>query len=224
MKTNDEVFKEAKQYLKFHKDDFFKSYTKGLSSSEEKVVYFTAGMSGVGKTELATFLKEKNPNLLHIDTDEIREFFRPIGYNGQNSDLYQRVASRGFNKLFRYALKNDFSLIMDSNFANIDIQIQNIKSLLKRDYHVNILYLYNEPDVCYEYATRRELVTHRKVPKDVFIRSNVNSYNTVLAIKDLFEGKVYLDFANVSSTNSGIYENIDSAQLRKLIGERFETE
>jgi len=35
---------------------------------------------------------------------------------------------------------------------------------------------------------------------------------------------VYLDFANVSSTNSGIYENIDSAQLRKLIGERFETE
>ena len=140
MKTNDEVFKEAKQYLKFHKDDFFKSYTKGLSSSEEKVVYFTAGMSGVGKTELATFLKEKNPNLLHIDTDEIREFFRPIGYNGQNSDLYQRVASRGFNELFRYALKNDFSLIMDSNFANIDIQIQNIKSLLKRDYHVNILY------------------------------------------------------------------------------------
>lgn len=223
MKRNDAIFKEVKQYLKFHKDAFFKSYTKGLSSSEEKVVYFTAGMSGVGKTELATFLKEKNPNLLHIDTDEIREFFRPIGYNGQNSDLYQRAASRGFNELFRYALKNGFSLIMDSNFANIDIQIQNITSLLRRDYHVNILYLYNEPDVCYEYATRRELVTHRKVSKDVFIRSNINSYNTVLAIKDFFEEQVYLDFANTSSLNSGLYENIDSKQLQKLIGERFDT-
>lgn len=223
MKTNDEIFSEAKQYLKTNKHDFIKEHTKGLSSAEDKVVYFTAGMSGVGKTELAIFLKEQNPNLLHIDTDEIREFFRPIGYDGQNSDLYQRVASRGFNELFRYALKNNFSLIMDSNFANIDIQIQNINSLLKRDYHVNILYLYNEPNNCYEYATRRELVTHRRVPKDVFIRSNINSYKTVLAIKDLFKDKVFLDFANASHTNRGIYEGIDSNQLRNLIGERFDT-
>jgi len=66
-------------------------------------------------------------------------------------------------------------LILDSNFANIDVAIKNIERLLKREYMVNIMYLYNEPDDCYEYATRRELVTHRKVPKDVFIRSNINS-------------------------------------------------
>ena len=113
---------------------------------------------------------------------------------------------------------------MDSNFANIDIQIQNINSLLKRNYYVNILYLYNEPDECYEYATRRELVTHRKVPKDVFIRSNINSYKTVLAIKDLFKDKVFLDFANASHTNRGIYEDIDATQLKNLIGERFDTQ
>lgn len=41
-------------------------------------------MSGVGKTEFSIFLKENNQNLLHIDTDEIREFFRPVGYDGQN--------------------------------------------------------------------------------------------------------------------------------------------
>ena len=42
-------------------------------------------MSGVGKTEFGQFLKENNTNLLHIDTDNIRDFFRDVGYNGQNS-------------------------------------------------------------------------------------------------------------------------------------------
>ena len=46
MKTNDEIFSEAKQYLKTNKHDFIKEHTKGLSSAEDKVVYFTAGMSG----------------------------------------------------------------------------------------------------------------------------------------------------------------------------------
>jgi 2-phosphoglycerate kinase len=57
-------------------------------------------MSGVGKTEIATFLKEIDNNILHIDTDEIREFFRLICYDGQNSDIFQKASSKGFSELF----------------------------------------------------------------------------------------------------------------------------
>jgi hypothetical protein len=179
-------------------------------------------MSGVGKTELAIFLKEKNPNLLHIDTDEIREFFRDIGYDGNNSSLYQKVASRGFSELFSYALKNHLSLILDSNFANINIAIQNVERLLKKGYIINVLYLYNYPEDCYEYATRRELVTHRKVPKDVFIRSNINSYKTVIGIKEIFKDKVILEFADARKDGS-IYYDIEASFLKELIGEYFDT-
>ena len=222
MKRDDEVVRESIRYLNTHKQDFLKLHTENISPSSDKIAYLTAGMSGVGKTELAIYLKEQNENLLHIDTDAIREFFRPMGYDGQNSALFQKAASRGYNELFRYALKKNFSLILDSNFADIDIAKQNIESLLKRAYTVHILYLYNEPDACYEYATRRELVTHRKVPQDVLIRSNIRSYQTVLAIKKFFQNKVTLDFANTSKTNPGIYEDIDAQQLENLIGERFE--
>jgi hypothetical protein len=149
-------------------------------------------MSGAGKTELSIFFKELNPYTLHIDTDNIREFFRPIGYDGQNSDLFQKASSRGFNELFTYSLKQSFSIILDSNFANLDIAISNIERLLKRGYIIDIYYLYNDPKVCFEYATPREVVTHRKVPKEVFIRSNINSYKTVLEIKALFKGKINL--------------------------------
>jgi len=177
-------------------------------------------MSGVGKTELAMTLKEEMPALLHVDTDEIREFFRPIGYDGQNSDLFQKAASRGFSELFSYALKKNFSLILDSNFANIHVAIKNIERLLNRGYKVMVMYLYDEPKKCFEYAIRREIVTHRKVPEDVFISSNINSYLTVLYIKDHFEDRVVLDFIDFRSGQT--YEDIDSKYLKSIIGENFD--
>jgi len=190
------LIKKSILFLNQNKKDFLTQYTKDIKELEDKSAIFTAGMSGVGKTEFATFLKEINNNLLHIDTDEIRNFFRPIGYNGQNSDTFQKVSSRGFNELFSYALKNNFSLICDSNFASINIQIQNIERLLKKNYKIDIFYLYNDPKVCFEYATRREIVTHRKVPKEVFIRSNQNSYKTVIYIKEYFKEQITLNFVD----------------------------
>ena len=220
MNRDEEVIKESILYLNKNKKEFFVTYTKNIEPSNDKMAIFTAGMSGVGKTELATFLKEENPKLLHIDTDEIREFFRPIGYDGQNSNLYQKVASRGFSELFSHSLKKGYSLIMDSNFANIEVAILNIKRLLKKSYKIEILYLYDYPELCYEYATRREVVTHRKVPKDVFARSNINSYKTVLEIKELFNEQINLRFFD--NRNGNVYNNIEIDLLKNLIGENFD--
>ena len=194
------------QYLNENKKAFLEKYTAGIGVQEEKSVIFTAGMSGVGKTEFATFLKEEIDNILHIDTDEIRKFFAPIGYDGQNSDDFQKVASRGFSKLFDYALKKGYSLILDSNLASATQAKQNIERLLKRGYNIQIVYLYNRPDVCFEYATEREVVTHRRVPKDVFIRSNENSYQTILEIKSLFKEQVTLNF--IDKRDDSYYQDI----------------
>jgi len=220
MNREEEIINQSIVYFNQNKKEFLVIYTKSIEPSINKVAIFTAGMSGVGKTELATFLKEENPKLLHIDTDEIREFFRPIGYNGQNSNLYQKVASRGFSELFSYSLKKGYSLIMDSNFANIEVAVLNIKRLLKKSYKIKVLYLYDYPQLCYEYATRREVVTYRKVPKDIFVRSNINSYKTVLEIKELFEKEVELTFFD--NRNGNVYNNIEIELLKSLIGEDFE--
>jgi len=208
------------QYLNENKKAFLEKYTAGIGVQEEKSVIFTAGMSGVGKTEFATFLKEEIDNILHIDTDEIRKFFEPIGYDGQNSDDFQKVASRGFSKLFDYALKKGYSLILDSNLASTTQAKQNIERLLKRGYNIQIVYLYNRPDVCFEYATEREVVTHRRVTKDVFIRSNENSYQTILEIKSLFKEQVTLNF--IDKRDDSYYQDIDEIFLKEKIGDNFE--
>lgn len=215
-----EIEKDAIQYLNDKKQVFLEIYSEGIEPLDDKSVIFTAGMSGVGKTEFAIFLKEEMENMLHIDTDEIRKFFIPIGYDGQNSDDFQKVASRGFNELFNYAMKQNYSMILDSNFASTGQARQNIERLLKRGYNIQIVYFYNEPEKCFEYAIEREVVTHRHVPKDVFMRSNENSYKTVLEIKTIFKEKVTLNF--VDRRDERYYEDIDEKLLKEKIGENFE--
>jgi len=217
---SDEIEKKAINYLNQHKQKFLERYTQNIYQTDEKLVVFTAGMSGVGKTEFAIFLKEQNPNLLHIDTDAIREFFKPIGYNGQNSDLFQKVASRGFDELFSFAMKKGYSMILDSNFASIQKAKQNIERLLKRAYNIEIVYLYDDPVKCFEYAIQREVVTKRRVPKDVFLRSNENSFKTVITIKKIFENKIILNF--IDKRDGSYYQNIDEEFLKTKIGGDFE--
>jgi UDP-N-acetylglucosamine kinase len=215
-----ELEKKAINYLNENKQIFLEQYSNNIKALNEKNAIFTAGMSGVGKTEFGIFFKEKNPDFLHIDTDDIRDFFKPVGYDGQNSNIFQKAASRGFNELFNYSLKQEYSIILDSNLSNISQATQNIERLIKRGYNIQIYYLYNNPKVCFEYATRREIVTHRKVPKDVFIRSNTNSYNTVLEIKSIFKDSIYLHF--IDKRTNTFYQNIDGEFIKNKIGEDFD--
>lgn len=215
-----ELEKKAIEYLNQNKRIFLEQYSNKIKPLDERNAIFTAGMSGVGKTEFGIFFKERNPDFLHIDTDDIRDFFKPVGYDGQNSNIFQKVASRGFNELFNYSLKQEYSIILDSNLSNISQAIQNIERLLKRGYNIQIYYLYNKPKVCFEYATRREIVTHRKVPKDVFIRSNINSYNTVLEIKSIFKDSINLHF--IDKRTNTFYQNVDGEFVKNKIGEDFD--
>jgi len=208
------------EYLNTNKQQFLEEYTKNITVADDKLAIFTAGMSGVGKTEFAIYLKEKSSNLLHIDTDEIRKFFQAVGYDGQNSDAFQKVASRGFNELFNFSIKNGYSLILDSNLASTTQAVQNIERLLKRGYNIQIYYLYNNPKVCFTYATTREVVTRRKVPKDVFMRSNTNSFKTIIKIKSIFNEKVILNFFD--KRDNTFYKDISVEALNIAIGENFD--
>jgi hypothetical protein len=58
------------------------------------------------------------------------------------------------------------------------------------------------------------------VPKDIFARSNINSYKTVLEIKELFKEEVELTFFD--NRNANVYNNIEIDLLQSLIGENFD--
>ena len=87
---------------------------------DEKIAYFTAGPSAAGKTEFIQKFLEFEANLVHLDIDTVRDFFKPVGYDGKNSDIFQKPASWGVQFLFDEAVKNrGLSLVIDSNFSHL---------------------------------------------------------------------------------------------------------
>ena len=209
------IEEQALTYLKDNKKDFLKKYLNGYEIQKIKTAIFTAGASGAGKTEYAISRKEKEPFLLHMDIDEIRNFFAPIGYNGTNSSDYQTPASKGVNWLFDRATKKGYSFILNSNFAEATIAQSNIQRLLDKDYVIEINYIFRNIEKSFEFAKKRESITKRKVPLEVVQSSFKNSFDTTLLIKSIFQDAIILNLFD--RENDIIHEDVDENQFYILL-------
>ena len=209
------IEEKALNYLKDNKKDFLEKYLNGYEVQEIKTAIFTAGASGAGKTEYAISRQEKEPFLLHMDIDNIREFFSPIGYNGSNSSDYQKPASKGVNWLFDRATKKGLSFILDSNFAEATIAQSNIQRLLDKGYVIEINYIFRNIQKSFEFAKKRESITKRNVPLEVVKSSFKNSFDTTLLIKSIFQDAIILNIFD--RENDIIYEDVDEKQFYILL-------
>ncbi|MCK9473546.1 zeta toxin family protein [Sulfurimonas sp.] len=79
---------------------------------------------------------------IHLDIDTIRDFFRPMGYDGKNSDLFQKPASYGVQFLFDEIIKvRNLSFVVDSNLSHFQTAKENMIKLLNQNYKVEIFYI-----------------------------------------------------------------------------------
>ena len=214
-----EIEKKALEYLKENKKEFLNNYLDGFKTQNIKTAIFTAGASGAGKTEYAISRKEKEPFLLHMDIDEVRNFFSSVGYNGTNSSDYQRPSSKGVNWIFDRATKKGYSFILDSNFAESSIAQSNIQRLLDKEYVIEINYIFRNIEKSFEFAKKRESITKRKVPLEVVKSSFKNSFDTTLFIKSIFKETIILNL--IDRENDIIHEDIDENQFFDFLKEEI---
>ncbi len=218
MKIKTELEQMAIKYLKDNREELFKSYLDNKFPIDEKIAYFTAGPSGAGKTEFIQRFIEVETNLVHLDIDAIRDFFKSIGYDGSNSDIFQKPASWGVQFLFDEAIKNrDLSLVIDSNLSHFQTAKENMLKLLKQNYKIEIFYVYNDLETCFLYTKKRESVTNRFVPEHVFLNSVVKSKSVTFEIKKLFDEDIILNV--VDKRDNSFYENISYSQFNEIIPE-----
>ncbi|PHQ65810.1 MAG: hypothetical protein COB99_01735, partial [Sulfurimonas sp.] len=100
----------------------------------------------------------------------------------------------------------------------------NIQRLLDKNYLVTIFYLYDEPEKCFIYTKKREIITKRKVPYDIFVKSNLDSYETVVKLKTKFKDDIILNFIDKRNDIAILYKNIDANKLKKEIGVNFDNQ
>lgn len=167
------AFEEIRSQKKTLPNKFF-SY-----NHPSKIAIFLAGPSGAGKTETAEKISE-NLKIDIVDTDRVRQICN--GYTGEKANLFQKAASRGVSILLNHAFTNNLSFILDGNFAEYDIQKENIERAISRGYQIDILFVYRDYNTSKKYTETREKKQGRKVPESVFNRKFEDSMKTTLQI------------------------------------------
>ena len=195
---------------------------------------YMAGSPGAGKTEasisLLNVIKQKKWKLhiLRIDPDELRSNFED--YSGNNAWLFQSAVSILVSAILDHAFKQRQSFILDGTLSNFKIANENISRSLKRKRHVQLLYVYLNPEKAWEFVQAREKTEGRNIPPERFIeqyfmaRQNVNQLkqkygnkiNVDLLLKDI-DGTNRLYKAGIDCIDHHIPEKYSKADIEELI-------
>lgn len=207
---NDEkLAKEAIDFVKANKQLFINAVCDGALRNEHPIAVFMAGTPGAGKTEIAKSLIELfDIEPCRIDADDFRELIP--GYTGDNSRIVQAAASLAVDKVQDVVLDKHFSFILDGTFA-IGKSIVNIKRAIRKDFEVQIYFVYQDPQEAWAFTKIREEKEGRHVPKETFINAYYESRNNVKAVKGEFGDQVTLRVI-IKSYKNQTYDIYDDVQ------------
>lgn len=153
-----EISEEALRFARSNKKSIARRLTdKAIYPSEESPVsVFMAGSPGAGKTEASIALVNlfADTPILRIDPDELRNEF--AAYQGPNSWLFQRGVSILVEKIIDQALDQRQSLLLDGTFSNLKVARSNVERSLKKGRFVQVLYVYQNPMLAWDFVKARE--------------------------------------------------------------------
>lgn len=186
--TTDE---QAKEWVRRHKKELIERFAgdEVCPSTEQQLTIFMAGSPGAGKTETSKSLiqdvyKPYNIPVVRIDPDEMRSSIPH--YKGDNTDEVKGASFLAVEKLYDYVLAQGKNAILDSTFSKYEKQEKNIARALAKGRVVQIVYVYQDPLLAWEFTKKREKKEGRAVPQDFFIRTLFESRTNVQKIKEKF--------------------------------------
>lgn len=176
------------------------------------VALFMAGSPGAGKTEASKALAEEVGAFLRIDPDDFRPHIP--GYTGQNSWLVQDAISLLVERVLDRVFKQKQSFLLDGTLSSLEVAERNIERCIRHGRAVQIIYVYQEPELAWNFVQAREHQEARRIPPERFVHQFFASREVVDALKIRFGAAIKIDvilkdidgshrryFANVSSLN-----------------------
>lgn len=194
------------------------------------VSVFMAGSPGAGKTEASLELLADlgDSSVIRIDPDELRNEFP--GYNGTNAWLFQGAVSVLVNKILDLALEQSQSFLLDGTLSNYELARSNFQRSLKRKRTVQILYVYQEPSLAWEFVQIREAAEGRRIRPEHFIDQYFAAREVVNRLKVEFGKQISVDLllknndntrrlyeANVEKIDPYIPEKYSRADIEKML-------
>ena len=197
----EKIAKKAVKFVNKNKAMIIERFASPLNFIPDNfpITIFMAGSPGAGKTEFSKDLVETLKNkAVRIDADDLREIFEE--YNGANAHIFQNAVSVGVDILYRHCLKNNLSVVFDGTFAHKRV-VENIQRSLDLNRDVEIYFIYQEPVVAWNFTQKREMVEHRRITKEAFIKTFLGARDNVNMVKKYFKDRIILSLFIKDITN-----------------------
>lgn len=140
---------------------------------EAPVSVFMSGSPGAGKTEsskeLVASISDGHMQVLRLDPDDLRIEFED--YDGSNSYLFQRAVVILVERSMDYIFKNGQSFLLDGTLSSYHVAEKNIQRSLDKDTDVLRIFVYQRPELAWEFVNAREKVEGRKILPEQFFGS-----------------------------------------------------
>ncbi len=193
-RNEEEAVAWVKRNKRYIKDRF--ANTKDYPPVSIPVTIFMAGAPGAGKTEFSKLFierfyeSEKEKKIIRLDTDEIREIIP--GYRGYNAPMFQSSASLGMEYLIDKVYEDKQNALIDTTFGLKHKAILNVERAIRRNRHVIVSYLYQDPQISWRFVKDRTRKGSRYVPRDFFIDNFFLARENANEVKEIFKEKVVL--------------------------------
>ncbi len=217
------IEQEAMEYARAQKKAIAKRLTDITKFLPDRnpVSVFMAGSPGAGKTEASVeLLKETDGNaVIRIDPDELRGLFP--GYTGGNAWLFQKAVSILVDRIHDVALEQSQSFLLDGTLSHYNVAKQNIERSLKRKRRVQILYVYQEPRLAWEFVQAREAQEGRRIRPEIFIDQYFEARDVVNRLKLEFGKNISVDLLLKNNDNSHRLYQAGIDQIDHHIPEKY---
>lgn len=226
------VADEARRFARKNKKAIARRLTDlDVYPAEEcPVSVFMAGSPGAGKTEASIELLDlvADASIVRIDPDEIRGEF--AAYTGGNAWLFQGAVSILIDRMLDRVYKYKQSFLLDGTLSNYDVARKNIERSLRKGRSVQILYVYQQPMLAWQFVRDREAKEGRRIKRTDFIRQYFSAREVANRLKQEFGRDLRVDLlmknndntsrwykANVSRIDDHIKEGFTAAELEKQL-------
>lgn len=217
------IVDDAKDFARKHKTSIARDCTdpNRFPTEERPVSVFMAGSPGAGKTEASIELLSEfdEETIIRIDPDELRELFP--GYTGGNANLFQGAVSDVVNRILDLALKQGQSFLLDGTLTNYKIAEANVARALDKNRVVQILYVYQDPRLAWEFVQAREAAEGRRISRETFIEQYFAAREVVNTLKRKFGKDLKVDLLMKNLDNSRRWYKAGVDQIDNHIPERY---
>ena len=238
MKLNDAEIEIRERAVTFDK----KNRTEICRRLTDKTIYlpesypvsvFMGGSPGAGKTEsskeFVASISDGKTKTLRLDPDDLRVEFKD--YDGSNSYLFQKAVVILIERAMDYIFKNGQSFLLDGTLASYGVAEKNIQRSLDKDRDVLIIFVYQRPELAWEFVCAREKVEGRKILPEHFIKQFFDAQEVIEMLKEKFGSRIQVDLlikdndgntrthhSDINSLNSYLKQNYTLETLKEIVG------